>query len=217
MQLKRPTLVNPVQDPKRRDHSLGGNSDDGNETRSIQHSNGGANPFMVSHGYVSGGLQTDTESARLSNVQPYKFNSNQNKLNPNGINIRKINPNQIQLKPMSRGSGVGAGLNAKPGLDLRSVHQTLQPGSSNGPLDKPSILQDPLGANSSILSGASTGVNTNVLPDLKKLASRSQNREAATSNLLEGSAHKLRKASPEALALLMANKKKSDAALAGGN
>jgi len=58
-------------------------------------------------GYMSGGgLQTDTESARLSNVQPYKFNAgNRNgEKFANSLNIRKINPNTVMLKPMSRGS-----------------------------------------------------------------------------------------------------------------
>ena len=65
---------------------------------------------LNNQGYVSAGgagLQTDTESARLSNVQPYKFN-NKNAVNgPQTMNIRKINPNKVQLKPMSRGSGAG--------------------------------------------------------------------------------------------------------------
>jgi len=72
-----------------------------------------------SHGYLSGSLQTDTESARLSNVQPYKFNTQQqqqpkrNGPNPNAMQIRKINPNSVVLKPVSRGSGVGAGLQSR--------------------------------------------------------------------------------------------------------
>lgn len=33
-----------------------------------------SNPQMQSSGYVSGGVPTDNESARLSNVQPYKYN-----------------------------------------------------------------------------------------------------------------------------------------------
>ena len=67
------------------------------------------------HGYFSGGLQTDNESARLSNVQTYKFNKNGSK-NRNAaqfahsMNIRKINPNTVMLKPVSRGSGVGHGI-----------------------------------------------------------------------------------------------------------
>ncbi len=67
-----------------------------------------------SHGYVSGGNnQTDAESARLSNVLPYKFNTNHNGSKSGSgkqLNIRKINPNTVTLKPVSRGSGVGGGL-----------------------------------------------------------------------------------------------------------
>lgn len=68
-----------------------------------------------SHGYLSNGLATDTESARLSNVQPYKFNTN----GPGGkgsqglSNIRKINPNTVMLKPVSRGSGSNVGIGLK--------------------------------------------------------------------------------------------------------
>ena len=60
-----------MQDPRHRDHSIGGSSD-GADNRSLQNSsiNGMA-------GYLSGGArEKDTESARLSNVQPYKFNTN---------------------------------------------------------------------------------------------------------------------------------------------
>ena len=62
---------------------------------------------------MSGGLQTDNESARLSNVQTYKFNNKSNRNNAklaNSMNIRKINPNTVMLKPVSRGSGVGSGI-----------------------------------------------------------------------------------------------------------
>ena len=69
VQLKRPNILNPVQDPRQRDHSIGGSSN-GDEQRSMQNSSVGG------RGYMSGGMVTDTESARLSNVQPYKFNSN---------------------------------------------------------------------------------------------------------------------------------------------
>lgn len=49
---------------------------------------------MSMGGYLSGGMQTDNESARLSNIQPYKYNNLQNKLDRNGggVNIRKIQP-----------------------------------------------------------------------------------------------------------------------------
>ena len=69
-------MLNPVQDPKNRDHSIGGSSD-GGENRSLQGSVTGM--MQPSNGYVSGGgIQTDAESARLSNVLPYKFNTNAN-------------------------------------------------------------------------------------------------------------------------------------------
>ena len=54
----------------------------------------------MSSGYVSGGIGTDTESARLSNVQPYKYNIPRNKNKAADKNpvyglceIKKINPN----------------------------------------------------------------------------------------------------------------------------
>ena len=66
---------------------------------------------------MSGGVNTDTESARLSNVQPYKFNSAARNSNPKALNIRKINPTSVKLKPVSRGSGVG--------VSLRNQNQTI--------------------------------------------------------------------------------------------
>ena len=66
----------------------------------------------MSHGGYISGMQTDTESARLSNVQPYKFNQQaRNGSNPKLTNIRKINPGPggRQLAPISRGSGAGIG------------------------------------------------------------------------------------------------------------
>ena len=91
-----------------RDHSLGGSSDGGDRERSMAGSVVGGAPF----GYTSGAMQTDTESARLSNVQPYKFNQ-QNRNNPNSMNIRKINPKPITRgSNASRGDGIGAGLKA---------------------------------------------------------------------------------------------------------
>jgi hypothetical protein len=92
VQLKRPNGLNPVQDKRNRDHSIGGSSD-GGDKQSLQ---GSAIGMQQSHGYLSNGLQTDTESARLSNVQPYKFNTNaggNRKGNSNkAMNIRKVNP-----------------------------------------------------------------------------------------------------------------------------
>ena len=84
----------------------------------------------ASHGYMSGGLQTDNESARLSNVQTYKFNQNNNKstINRNGakfansMNIRKINPNTVMLKPVSRG-------------DTNSIGGTLAQSRASNPVN----------------------------------------------------------------------------------
>ena len=73
-----------------------------------------------------------------------------------------------------------------------------------------------MSGNQSILSGGSGSV----LPDLKKINNRNMNsRPSNTSGLQSSGGHsatldstsKLRKASPEALALMMANKKKNDA------
>ena len=86
-------------------------------------------------------------------MQPYKFNmQHQNAANnPQTMNIRKINPNQVQLKPMSRGSGAG----------MRRVQQstTLQPDYTNP-------------ANQSIMSGGSMGATSGgnqTLPELVKV------------------------------------------------
>ena len=35
VQLRRPNILNPVQDPKARDHSIGGSSDGGGDARSL--------------------------------------------------------------------------------------------------------------------------------------------------------------------------------------
>ena len=85
----------------------------------------------MSHGYGSG-MQTDTESARLSNVQPYKFNQQaRNGSNPKLMNIRKINPGPgAHLAPISRGDsqGMGSGLNAKKSeyhTEDRRAHKTI--------------------------------------------------------------------------------------------
>ncbi len=37
---------------------------------------GGGYQSQQASGYLSGGIGTDTESARLSNIQPYKYNGN---------------------------------------------------------------------------------------------------------------------------------------------
>ena len=57
-------MLNPVQDPKRRDHSVGGSSCEDNA------GNMSGPQSIANLGYLSGGagMATDTESARLSNV-----------------------------------------------------------------------------------------------------------------------------------------------------
>lgn len=55
---------------------------------------GGGYQSQQASGYLSGGIGTDTESARLSNIQPYKYNGN------SGVaSIQKVHPNA----PVSRG------------------------------------------------------------------------------------------------------------------
>lgn len=158
VQLKRPAL-NPVQDKRHRDHSIGGSSDAG-DNRSLQGSV--ITHTQTSHGYASaGGLQTDTESARLSNVQTYKFNTKKqpqrNGSNPNAMNIRKVNPNTVLLKPVSRGSGVGVGLRGSNPNNLAhpDISQTISvPGA-----DRLEYL-----SNGGSVMSAGSG-----LPDLKKV------------------------------------------------
>jgi len=90
VQLKKQITLNAVQDPRQRDHSIG-NSSGAEDNRSNQASSIGGFPLSVG-GYLSGGgggLQTDNESARLSNVQPYKYNKLANKLDKN-IAIKKV-------------------------------------------------------------------------------------------------------------------------------
>lgn len=85
MQLRRQITLNAVQDPRARDHSIGNSSANEDQNSSV-----GGFPQSVG-GYLSGGgLQTDNESARLSNVQPYKYNIT-NKLDRN-FNIKKVQP-----------------------------------------------------------------------------------------------------------------------------
>lgn len=78
IQLKRPDKLGPLSDFKRRDGSAG--SDNNSLSPSVQQS----------AGYLSGGLQTDTESARLSNVQSFKYNAVNR--NPNASSIQKVAP-----------------------------------------------------------------------------------------------------------------------------
>ena len=82
-------MLNPVQNPKKRDHSVGGSSCEDNQASM-------SGPQSIANlGYLSGGLQTDTESARLSNVQPYKYNQVGRPPHPNQVNIKKISPNVV--------------------------------------------------------------------------------------------------------------------------
>ena len=124
------------------------------------------------------------------------------------MNIRKINPNTVQLKPVSRGSGVGVGLRAQA-----QISQTI-PVPERG--DRSVLSPEYVPGNQSIMSGGSLG-----LPSLK-VTKGGTVRGAALSSAGSGtktldSNHKLRKASPEALALMMANKKKNEAASGSGH
>lgn len=137
-------------------------------------------------GYISGTIATDNESARLSNVHPYKYNTitreNLNAIN----NIRKISPN----------GPVGAPLPLS-----RNGARAILPGrGSNTTSNKGSIISMPGSivneyAEGSVLSGASavTATNTKILPDISRENSKNQKRIISN-----------RKASPEAIALLMA-------------
>ena len=108
----------------------------------------------MSHGYGSG-MQTDTESARLSNVQPYKFN--QQNRNGKVLNIRKINPSN---GPASRGSGAGMGT----GLKAKKSDFATHNGNTSQTIDAAASPDNYLsGGGQSRMSGASLG---SVLPDL---------------------------------------------------
>ena len=112
-------------------------------------------------------------------MQPYKFNTNnknnRNGSNPNAMNIRKINPNTVHLKPVSRGSGVGAGLAVAKEYSTNqpNVTQTI-PAAPGG--DRSILGPDYMSGNQSMLSGGSLGGQP--LPELKK-KNRSVTRAAA--------------------------------------
>ena len=74
VQLKRPEKLNAVQTHKKRDVS---NDSVGYESKNGSMASGltGHNQQPPSLGYMSGGLITDTESARLSNVHSYYYKS----------------------------------------------------------------------------------------------------------------------------------------------
>ena len=103
-------MLNPVQNPKMRDHSVGGSSCEDNPAGHM------SGPQSIANlGYLSGGMQTDTESARLSNVQPYKYNHLGKP--PGGahqVPIKKISPNVVQLAPVAPPSRDSQG-REKPG------------------------------------------------------------------------------------------------------
>ena len=161
VQLKRPNILNPVQDPRHRDHSIGGSSDGDN--RSLQNSSVGGQGYASGH--RNSELVTDNESARLSNVQPYKFNARKNRENPNQMNIRKINPNAVQKPPKSRGnsSGIGAGLQMRPDqyhtLDVNQQRSVISPDQY-------------MSGGGSVMSGVSGGIPRH-LPELKKVSTGS--------------------------------------------
>ena len=67
-----------------------------------------------------------------------------------------------------------------------------------------------VGGVTSVMSGGSLGLRGGQLPDLKKVHSGS--REGTNQTIQVEGGPKLRKASPEALALMMANMKKNEAA-----
>lgn len=108
-------------------------------------------------------MQTDNESARLSNVQTYKYNQLPNKLkdNPNAVNIKKIHPGANSKPPMSRNQSRNDDSHTfKSMQDPYKASSVLMP--SNGMRSVVGI-PDHYGADST-LSGVSTGVNTNLLP-----------------------------------------------------
>ena len=151
--------MNEVQDPKQRDHSIG-NSSGAEDCRSIQASSINAFPPNSMGGYTSnGGLQTDNESARMSNIQPYKYNiPNKLKDNPNVCKISKIHPNSFALAPLSRKDSK---------TDTEAANQrcntTVSPNGYKSPLQ----FGDNTGAES-MLSGASTGVNTQLMANYRR-------------------------------------------------
>ena len=174
-------------------------------------------------------MQTDAESARLSNVLPYKFNTNGSKKGHNKnssgkqLNIRKINPNTVTLNPVSRGSGVGAGLKVTKTNSLADHYHTGPQVSQTIPAaggDRSVLGPEYMSGNQSIMSGGTMG--SNALPELKKVNNRVGNRtvgmgSAGSATKTVDSNTKLRKASPEAIALMMANKKQNDAASQGSS
>ena len=97
--LQRPQVLKPVQPPTKRDGSHLSGSDH-NLTTDLGYMSQGNNQIF-NQGYLSQGGQgpSDNESARLSNVNTYKYNQ----IVPNGLsgskqgnmmaNIRKVSPN----------------------------------------------------------------------------------------------------------------------------
>lgn len=104
VQLKRPAQLNPVQKPVR-EHSIGSKERE-DATSPFVNSKSATNSVvsgMINRGpsgYISGTIATDNESARLSNVQPYKYNTITRE-NLNAIsNIRKVSPNGPMNAPL---------------------------------------------------------------------------------------------------------------------
>ena len=200
VQLTRPEQLNAVQDPRARDHSIG-NSSGAEDSMSI---NRNSNPFPPGsvNGYLSnGGMQTDNESARLSNVQPYKYNHLPNKLkdNPNAVNIKKIHPNQVQLAPVSRNK-------SRQGSRANSRNLVEGYNKASSVVMAPTGIKSIIGAGDhygaeSMLSGVSTGVNTNLLPQLKP----GKDNQSAAAGPVDMN---LKRANAEALQLLIQNKNK---------
>lgn len=125
------------------------------------------------------------------------------------MNIRKINPNPGPLKPITSGAGMGTGLKAKKNdyaTHTANNNQTIPvSGSERGVLSPDQYMS----GGQSRMSGASLG---SVLPDLQKInLNRVKGAQSNNSQTIDASSNaKLRKASPEALALMMANIKKND-------
>jgi len=123
------------------------------------------------------------------------------------MNIRKINPNSsITKPPPSRGSGVGAGL--KPTNRANDQYNTLAGGENDRRVVVASPEYNSAGGGMSVMSGGSLGMRQ--LPDLKKVHSGARQGGNQTIQIDPSQNQKLRKASPEALALMMANMKKNN-------
>ena len=190
-----------------REHSLGSSgAEDNGFPGSKPQSSIGANSVIGGQlsskpsGYVSGNVGTDTESARLSNVQPYKYNTlNRANLDAHAMNIRKISPGIGSNAPLPlsrngpRNMAAIIGRESNPKSNVGSVVSGVS-----------GVLGDYAEGSGSILSGASmpTATNTALLPDISNKREGSKGRH-------RGDGAKLRQASPEAIALMMSSKNKT--------